>query len=142
MEGPDALIDLQVPCMSFKAPRVILRSSFNNCDRACKMMLNQEQIQQVWENGISVPNFDPRLFRKDSFGAWICRSSYDSEETQLSLGWTAINSATTDQGGVHDATDLKPIQWENTFQIDTNPALPPVTACGLINAYHDKKPEI
>jgi hypothetical protein len=106
------------------------------------MMLNYEQIQQVWENGTCVPNFDPQLYRKDSFGAWICRSNYDSDRTNLSLGWNAIHAVELDQGDANQTVSLQPVQWENEIHLHEKQTVPAVIAHGTINVYHDSKPEI
>jgi len=59
-------------------------------------------IQQAWEMATAVPNFDPDVYRKDAYGAWIKRSDYGKNNTHVSLGWIIENDK-----------NLSPLQWEN-----------------------------
>ncbi len=73
------------------------------------------KIQEVWEKATPVPNFDPEVYRKDPFGAWIKRSEYGNTNIHVSLGWIIEESKFVNvASGNKKEASLLPIQWENT----------------------------
>ena len=76
-------------------------------------MFTKEQVERIWENGNCVPNFDPGVYRKDHYGAWIRRFDYHEDFTPLSFGWLAVPIVPLAQGGEDDPCNLRPLQWES-----------------------------
>ncbi len=100
------------------------------------MALTQQQIQEVWENGISIPNFDPQVYRKDFLGAWICRLDFNRDKTSLSFGWTVDPIVSQSSEGDHNLQTLRPLQWENIESVVESQPNPKVIAYGIKNIYN------
>lgn len=70
----------------------------------------KEQIQQVWEKGLTVDGYDKNKYRQDFCGAWIQRDQYGKETT---YGWEIDHVYPSSKGGTDDLKNLRPMQWEN-----------------------------
>jgi hypothetical protein len=72
------------------------------------MSPTEEEIQQVWEKGKIVADYDPNKYRKDQCDAWIAREKYGDRKSKL--GWEIDH---IDPNGGNDLSNLRPLQWEN-----------------------------
>jgi len=92
------------------------------------------KIQEVWEKATAVPNFDPEVYRKDPFGAWIKRSEYGNTSLHVSLGWIIEEGNYLCFDSQEGDTRLMPIQWENsTVKKGNHDNQQYVTAWGIKN---------
>jgi len=71
---------------------------------------SEAKIQQVWEKGTIVPQYDSNKYRKDSCGAWIQRDQYGYEGT---LGWNIDHVFPASKGGKEELENLRPMNWAN-----------------------------
>lgn len=71
---------------------------------------SQQRIQNVWDKGIEVKNYDPEKYRKDVAGAWMRRDKYGHEEL---YGWEIDHVYPESKGGDTQLINLRPMQWEN-----------------------------
>lgn len=73
-----------------------------------------QQEQVVWEKGKVVKDVDPRVWRKDSCGAWINRNEYGRKTAS---GWEIDHVYPQAKGkhkkGIHDMDNLRPMHYEN-----------------------------
>jgi hypothetical protein len=72
------------------------------------MSFTDEMIQQVWEKGKTVPNYNKDKWRKDQCGAWISREKYGKRNSKH--GWEIDH---IDPKGGDKLSNLRPLQWEN-----------------------------
>lgn len=72
------------------------------------MEYNEETINAVWEKGKTIPDNDPKVYRKDECGAWIARSKHGNRDSQY--GWEIDHIS---PGGSDAISNLRPLQWEN-----------------------------
>ena len=75
------------------------------------MRYSSDLIQQVWEKASVEPGFNPKILRKDEFGAWIIREHYGSRSSEYS--WEIDQLVPPSEGGTDSIANLKPLQWEN-----------------------------
>lgn len=72
-------------------------------------------IQQVWEKGTEVSGFDPKEFRKDVCGAWMCFSKYGIRADDK--GWEIDHvypiTKIKEEQNADILLNLRPMQWEN-----------------------------
>ncbi|MCB1234908.1 MAG: hypothetical protein KDM91_07535 [Verrucomicrobiae bacterium] len=86
-------------------------------------------IDTVWNNAEPVPGNDAGLWRKDEFGAWICRLDYGRRESEF--GWEICDlSAGRADGGL---AALRPMQWQNYLDQVAALTRSRMTADGLRN---------
>ncbi|QOI98535.1 MAG: HNH endonuclease [Flammeovirgaceae bacterium] len=71
---------------------------------------SDKQIQDVWNKGTTVENYDSVKYRKDVCGAWMQRDKYGKEET---LGWEIDHVYPESKGGDETLINLRPMHWEN-----------------------------
>jgi hypothetical protein len=95
------------------------------------MLCTEEIIQKVWEKGTVVTNNDPKCWRQDQCGAWICRSRYGCQNSPF--GWE-INfiRPQTEKGG-QDLPNLRPMQWNNDIGKQVDDAVCMLKAVGQKN---------
>jgi hypothetical protein len=95
------------------------------------MNRSEQQIQSVWDQGEAVEKTNPRKWRKDACGAWICRDHYGNRNS--SFGWEIDHIAPAENGGTDDLPNLRPVQWKNAALKQEGKLTCPVTASGGIN---------
>lgn len=88
-------------------------------------------IEQVWQKGTPVANYDPAMYRLDSCGAWMQRTEYGNR--QHKLGWEIDHISPSSLGGSNDLFNLRPLQWENNASRQNGPLTCPVRANGNVN---------
>jgi len=93
-----------------------------------KMSFSDEKIQQVWEKGTTVENYDKDKYRKDKCGAWMDREKYGDRNSML--GWEIDH---IDPKGSDDLSNLRPLQWKNNVAKGEGRLECPVTADGNNN---------
>ena len=71
-------------------------------------------VQQVWENGVVVDGYDASQVRKDSCGAFIVRSQYKNRNSDY--GWEIDHVYPVSKGGGDELVNLRPMQWENNVK--------------------------
>ena len=75
-------------------------------------------IQRIWEKGLVVEGYDPKLYRKDSAGAWIARESYADRSSVL--GWEIDHVYPIERGGDNHFDNLRPMNWNNNVSKGVN----------------------
>lgn len=75
------------------------------------MSFTEKQIQEVWEKGIEVINYDSTEYRKDQCDAWIIRSKYGNRDSIY--GWEIDHITTKSNDGGDELSNLRPLQWQN-----------------------------
>lgn len=75
-------------------------------------------IDYVWNQGLVEEGYDSDLFRKDAVGAWISRSEYGNRDSKF--GWEIDHIYPTALGGNNEASNLRPMQWENNLSKGDN----------------------
>lgn len=75
------------------------------------MSFSERTIQHVWEKATGVQGYDPHVWRKDQWGAWIRRSDYGNRNSQY--GWEIDHITPQSEGGGDELSNLRPLQWEN-----------------------------
>jgi hypothetical protein len=95
------------------------------------MNWTEQQIQSVWDKGQAVDNANPRKWRKDACGAWICRDQHGNQKS--SFGWEIDHIVAPGNGGTDDLENLRPLQWKNRALKKEGQLTCPVTANGGIN---------
>ena len=90
---------------------------------------DQEVIQRVWLRASVIEGNDPELWRKDEFGAWMCRLDYANRRSQF--GWEICDSSLG--RGDSGLAALRPMQWQNYLDQVAADTQSRVTADGLRN---------
>ena len=65
----------------------------------------------VWEKAFVTEGFDPSEIRRDKYGALIKRNDYGNRYSVH--GWGIDLVVPEAQGGDHDLSNLRPLQWDN-----------------------------
>lgn len=99
----DAIDDGEEEDPDFQDEGLVLSSDFSSPG------YDEMLVESAWENGDRINGNDPALWRKDQFGAWICRSQYGRRHSEF--GWEICDlSAGRGNGGL---AALRPMQWQN-----------------------------
>ena len=96
----------------------------------------EEEIQEIWEKAIVVPNYDKDEWRKDQCGAWIHRSDYGAAskgESHTSYKWQVDHVKPDSKGGADIVSNARPLQWYNNDCRQNNRLKTKVTANGNKN---------
>ncbi len=67
-------------------------------------------ILNIWEKAISVPGYDPDIWRKDFAGAWIRKDSYGMK---TKYGWEVDHLRPLSKGGDNNEDNLIALHWQN-----------------------------
>ncbi|MDE5702281.1 hypothetical protein [uncultured Bacteroides sp.] len=72
-------------------------------------------ILQVWEKGTVVSGFDPKEFRKDVCGAWMCFSKYGvrADDKGWEIDHVYPKAKMKPEKNADILLNLRPMQWEN-----------------------------
>ena len=71
-----------------------------------------EEIKRaVWDKGITIPNFDPSVWRQNAYGTAI--KYWNHGDTSSEYGWEIDHIKAKANGGSDDLENLQPLQWEN-----------------------------
>jgi hypothetical protein len=92
------------------------------------MSPTEEEIQQVWEKGRIVDNYDKNKYRKDQCSAWIIREKYGDRNSVF--GWEIDH---IDPDGGEDISNKRPLQWKNNVAKGEGRLECPVTSDGNTN---------
>ena len=95
-------------------------------------MVEDEEIQAVWEKGKIVDGQDSKKYRKDECGAWIAREQHGNRKIALGLGWEIHH---IDPNGSDTLSNKSPLQWENNLHKSDNKTSCKVTSDGNKNVY-------
>ena len=90
------------------------------------MTISEDLLQRVWEKAM-ITDLNPKIWRKDHYGAWISRIRHGDRNSDY--GWE-IEHVNPDEGD--DVSNLRPLQWKNN--IDKTKPKPPVTSAGYNNS--------
>ena len=75
------------------------------------MSFSDEKVEQVWNKGTAVPNYDPNVWRKDTCGAWINHTTRNGRrDNPVDYEWEIDH---IDPNGGDDVANLRPLQWKN-----------------------------
>lgn len=100
-------------------------------------------ILQVWEKGTIVPGFDPKEFRKDVCGAWICFSKYGirADDKGWEIDHVYPKAKIKSEKNADILLNLRPMQWENgvSKNVDFPEYKAVVTAQGTENIREEKR---
>ena len=89
---------------------------------------DDETVRRVWEFAQIVSGNDTELWRKDAYGAWICRHDYANRHSQF--GWQIAERSGTRETGL---ASLMPLQWQNYVDQVAATTQSHITADGLRN---------
>jgi len=92
------------------------------------MSFTDERIQQIWEKGKTVRDYDRDKCRKDRCGAWIKRKKYGDRDS--AFGWEVDH---INPKGGEGLSNLRPLQWKNNVVTGEGRLKCPVTAKGEKN---------
>lgn len=77
-------------------------------------------VEQVWNKGREIPNYDRRIWRHDACGSAIKRGDYGNVNSKN--GWEIDHIRPVAQDGGDELSNLQPLQWEtNRDKGDTYP---------------------
>ena len=71
---------------------------------------DRETINQVWERGQRLDNYDPNIWRKDKCTAWINKSEHGNRDSDF--GWEIDHIL---PNGGDNISNLQPLQWKNNI---------------------------
>jgi 5-methylcytosine-specific restriction endonuclease McrA len=82
-------------------------------------MATEKEIDSVWEKAAPINGKNPDVYRKDSYGNTIRKSSYG---TQGEYGWEIDHKNPLSKGGTDTLRNKQPLHWEeNREKGDTYP---------------------
>ncbi|WP_342276103.1 hypothetical protein [Spiroplasma endosymbiont of Nebria brevicollis] len=89
-----------------------------------EMVWSTQQIEDVWNKGEIIPNFNPSLYRKDYGGALIYKNSFLNHarlnDDIKSFNWTIIHQKPLSSGGANNISNLVPLNNTNAISKANN----------------------
>ncbi|WP_308149389.1 hypothetical protein [Spiroplasma sp. AdecLV25b] len=89
-----------------------------------EMVWSSQQIEEVWNKGEIIPNFNPSLYRKDYAGALMYKNSFLNHvrlnDDIKSFNWTIIHQKPLSSGGTNTISNLVPLNNTNTISKANN----------------------
>lgn len=83
-----------------------------------------QQIEDVWDKGEIIPNFNPSLYRKDYAGALMFKQNFlnnvSFNDAVKSLNWTITHQKPLAVGGTNDISNLVPLNNNNVVSKSNN----------------------
>lgn len=83
-----------------------------------------QQIEDVWNKGEIISNFNPSLYRKDYAGALMYRNSFLNHvrlnDDVKSFNWTIVHQKPLVAGGTNDISNLVPLNNNNAISKGDN----------------------
>lgn len=70
-----------------------------------------EMVESIWNRAAEMEGLDPKLFRKDAYGAVMARSQYGMRDSNF--GWEIDHVYPIAMGGDDNIENLRAMQWEN-----------------------------
>ena len=92
------------------------------------MAFDEKTIQEVWMKGTVVKGNDPNVWRQDTCGAWMYRSSYGDRKSQY--GWEIDHISPSEPDVL---SNLRPLQWQTNAEKSEGRLKCNVTASGTQN---------
>jgi len=98
---------------------------------------SEKQVQEVWEKGKKVKDYDEDKYRKDACDAWMMREKHGEENL---YGWQIDHVYPESKGSDETLVNLRPMQWENNQSKDDNypDYTAKVTSQGKKNIYKEQ----
>jgi len=72
---------------------------------------SEDKIQEIWNKGFTVENYDPAKYRKDTCGAWIMRDHHGDDNHDY--GWEVDHILPVSKGGGDQLDNLRPLHHRN-----------------------------
>lgn len=114
------VIDTQVASKSNMIPI----TNTNNTSINDEANWTSQQIEEVWNKGEIIDNYNPQLYRKDYAGALMFKNSFVNNvkvnDDPKSLNWTIIHQCPLSHGGTSDISNLQPINNINAITKGNN----------------------
>lgn len=83
-----------------------------------------QQIEEVWNKGEIIENYNPQLYRKDYAGALMFKNSFINNvklnDDSKNLNWTIIHQCPLSHGGTSDISNLQPMNNINAIAKGNN----------------------
>jgi len=92
---------------------------------------SEEIIQKVWQKGHVVPKYDPNVWRKDDYKAWIRRNQYGNRPSKYA--WEIDHIKPISEGGGDELSNLRPLHWKNNARKQSGHLGCAVTSSGKTN---------